>query len=370
MAKRKKHEDEELPFVALMDTMTNVVGVLLIVLVMVGISISSTVKKILSDLPPITIEEFDALAKQLKTPPKDPQTPEDVLKKTEETVAQLRKLTEELQTIDLTDEQQKVKFIDLADIRTKIDRAKYDRDKEKAEMDKLFAELDRLKKLLDDTPEFKPPPPTYVRIPNPRPLPAGAMRESFLITKGRVLYLNDRAFLEVVQREILKNRDALLADNHPKITSATPPTAIKYSKDKMLAWAERARIGDRTLQVKLAALPTAPVFNVQLNPMEGAGELAQDLRNPASFFQRAMRKFKSEPNKVVWFYITKDSVETYLVAREVADSIGVPVGWQLYAQDTFAIRLPGVTYAPFTPPPAPTTPAVASEIAAPKEQLD
>jgi len=77
MAKRKKHAEEELPFVALMDTMTNVVGVLLIVLVMVGISISSTVKKILSDLPPITVEEFQKLVQQLKDKPKDAQTPED-----------------------------------------------------------------------------------------------------------------------------------------------------------------------------------------------------------------------------------------------------------------------------------------------------
>ena len=42
------------PFVALMDTMTNVVGVLTIVLVMIGISAANAVKKILSDLPPAT----------------------------------------------------------------------------------------------------------------------------------------------------------------------------------------------------------------------------------------------------------------------------------------------------------------------------
>ena len=369
MAKRKKHPDEELPFVALMDTMTNVVGVLLIVLVMVGISISSSVKKILSDLPPITVEEFEKLAQQLKEQPKDTQTPEDVLKKTDEAIAQIKKLTEELKSIDLTDEQQKVKFIDLEDIRKKIERAKYDRDKEKTALDKLFAEVDRLKKLLDDTPVFQPPPPKFVRIPNPRPVPQGAVRENFLIAGGRVIYLNDRAFLEVVQREMLKSRDALLSDNHPKITSSTPATSIKYSKDKILAWVERARIGDRTLQVKLVPVATSPAFNLNLIPIQGAGESDQDLRNPASFFQRAMRKFKSEPGKIVWFYVFKDSVETYLTAREVADSIGVPVGWQIYGQSFYAARLPGVVYEPFTPP-QPDMKIQAVEIAAPKEQLD
>jgi hypothetical protein len=101
----------------------------------------------------------------------------------------------------------------------------------------------------------------------------------------------------------------------------------------------------------------------------GAGEIATDLRNPASFFQRAMRKFKSEPNKIVWFYVFKDSVETYLAAREIADSIGVPVGWQIYGQTFYVARLPGVIYEPFTPPP-PDMKIQAVEIAAPKEQLD
>ena len=369
MAKKKHREDEELPFVALMDTMTNVVGVLLIVLVMVGLSISTTVKKILSELPPITVEAFDALAKQLKEQPKVPETPEQVDKKMDDAIAQIKKLTDELKTIDLTDEQQKVKFMDLNEIRKKIERAKYDRDNEKKELDKLFAELDRLKKALDDTPVFKPPPPKYVRIPNPRPVPQGAVRENFLLSKGRVLYLNDRSYLDIVQKEIVKNRDALLVPNHPKVTSTTPPASIKYSRDKLLAYFDRARIGDRSIQAKLVPVATAPVMNVNLIPQEGVGETAQDLRNPASFFQRYMRKLKTEPNKIVWLYVVKDSVETYLTAREVADAVGVPVGWQIYSQDFYTMRLPGITVSPFTPPPA-SAPAQRAEIAAPKEQLD
>ncbi len=54
MAKRRHGQEAELPFVALMDTMTNVVGVLTIVLVMMGISIAHAVKKVLTDLPSAT----------------------------------------------------------------------------------------------------------------------------------------------------------------------------------------------------------------------------------------------------------------------------------------------------------------------------
>jgi hypothetical protein len=56
MAKRRHGGESELPFVALMDTMTNVVGVLTIVLVMIGISLAKAVRKVLSELPPVTTE--------------------------------------------------------------------------------------------------------------------------------------------------------------------------------------------------------------------------------------------------------------------------------------------------------------------------
>jgi hypothetical protein len=197
------------------------------------------------------------------------------------------------------------------------------------------------------------------------------VRENFLLSKGRALYLNDRSFLEIVQKEIVKVRPQVLAADHPKITSTTPAASIKYSKDKMLAYFDRARIGDRSLSAKLTALPTSPAFYLNLKPADNAGEAIEDMRNPASFYQRFLRKIKAEPGKIIWFYVTRDSVETYLAAREIADSVGVPVGWQIYGQDFYTMPVPGVTYAPFTPPPPPKVPTVAAPvIAAPKEQID
>ncbi len=370
---RKHREEDELPFVALMDTMTNVVGVLIIVLVMVGLGIATTVKRVLSELPPVTVEEFADLKKQIDETPKTPATPESVEKEIKEKADKLKKATEELSTIDLTKEKQNVKFINLDDLNKQIESAKQQRDYEKAKLDKLFADVTQLQKSLADIPEYKAPPPKYVRIPNPRPVPANAVRENFLLAKGRVYYLNDRAFLDVVQKEFDKNRAAFLAPNHPKVTSKTPPASIHHSKDRVMNYFSKAKIGDRNLQLSLLPLPNAPVFNVQLTPVETGGEGISDIKNPASVFQRAMRKFKSEPNKVVWLYVFKDSVETYLAAREIADVVGVPVGWQIYAQDFFSVRLPVITYEPFTPPPppkAPATPAPKSEIVPPKEQLD
>ena len=89
MSKHRKREEQELPFVALMDTMTNVVGVLIIVLVMVGISIASAVRKVLSDLPPVTPEEHQKMVeviKELPPPPADPKKIEEDKKIAEESL--------------------------------------------------------------------------------------------------------------------------------------------------------------------------------------------------------------------------------------------------------------------------------------------
>ena len=99
MARKAKPHEEELPFVALMDTMTNVVGVLIIVLVMVGIGLARSVNKILSELPPVTKEEHAKLKKEVTeaTPKKDPAKVEEETKKLEE---DLKKVTETFKTME------------------------------------------------------------------------------------------------------------------------------------------------------------------------------------------------------------------------------------------------------------------------------
>lgn len=59
MAKRRSDGGGELNLDSLMDAVTNVVGVLMIVLVMMALNTAQMVQKILSDLPPVTKEEHE-----------------------------------------------------------------------------------------------------------------------------------------------------------------------------------------------------------------------------------------------------------------------------------------------------------------------
>ena len=197
MAKRKPHEEQELPFVALMDTMTNVVGVLIIVLVMVGLSVASAVKKVLSDLPPVTKEELQQIQEQVKELPEkiDPQKIEEEQKQAE---TELKRVIEELKTVDTADLQSKMKFMDLEAFQRQLDERKREREASKAETDKVLAEVERLKTLLDQTPVYQPPPPTYVRLPNPRPYPEKPNETRILVAKQGVLSFNQAKFLQPI----------------------------------------------------------------------------------------------------------------------------------------------------------------------------
>ena len=207
MAKRRHDGDHELPFVALMDTMTNVVGVLIIVLVMVGISLASSVHKILSDLPPVTVEVFEKLKKILSSkPPPDIKKIDEDQKKAEQALATA---VEALKTLDLSQESQKVKFIDLDALRKQIVARKMERDAQKADHDRLQTELSKAQALLDQTPDYMPPPATVIRLPNPRPYPVKPNETRVLVAKQGALYFNQADFLNPIVEGLEKTKAQL-----------------------------------------------------------------------------------------------------------------------------------------------------------------
>lgn len=198
MAKKSKSGGSELNLDSLMDAVTNVVGVLMIVFVMMALNTAQMLQKILSDLPPVTPEEHQKLVEQMKKlppPPADPKKLEEDKKKAEQ---EMKKATEELASVDTTQLQSQMKFMDLESFRQKLKDAKKKRETERAESEKLIAEVERLKALLDDTPIFKPEPPTFVRLPNPRPFPENPNETRILVAKQGVLFLNEKSFIDPI----------------------------------------------------------------------------------------------------------------------------------------------------------------------------
>jgi hypothetical protein len=387
MSRRKGHHDEELPFVALMDTMTNVVGVLIIVLVMVGIGLARSVNKVLSDLPPVTVEEHAKLQKQVaeSTPKEDP---EKLDKEKEKLLKELKKDTEELQNLELTKDKQKVKIVDLDDLNKQLEERKKERDKRKTETEKMLAEIDRLKKQLDTTPVYQPPPAVVVKLPNPRPMPDKAVLQRFLVIGKRVYYIADEEIKDLIEAElrvaepsIAQSRETLKGpDGNPVMTRdksgrAVPMRKVVYDPKKLTDHFSRRNIGNRDFKTELLISPTSPTINVKMTPLPERGETVEQTRGMVSTFQAVMRKFKADPKSVIWFHVYKDSLETYLAVRDVADQLGMPVGWDLYYNSFYTRSLLPEFAVAHTPPPegAPKPPGTGGSvinIAAPKTVLD
>jgi hypothetical protein len=274
---KRKHEEQELPFVALMDTMTNVVGVLIIVLVMVGLSVSNVVKTVLSDLPPVTKEELAEIRENAKALPKLP-TPEQLEEQKKKAETDLKKILEELKTVDISDLESKMKAMDLDEYKKQLELRKKEREAQKTATDKLQTEIERLKALLDQTPVYQPPPPKYVRLPNPRPYPEKPNETRVLVAKQGVLTFNQPQFLKPI------------LDGMEKVKSQLEYQRVEYTPfaklmEKVLgasatkAWPEVAPLVNR-MQIEHAAEAYKVLAEGGITPTKQILEAIADISIP------------------------------------------------------------------------------------------
>jgi len=209
MAKKSNSGGGELNLDSLMDAVTNVVGVLMIVLVMMSVNMANNMRKILSDLPPVSPEDYAQLQKKLEETPPPPADPKEIEERKKLAEQEDKKAAEDLKTIDLTDVEQRLKVMDLDAFRKQLEDARKMRTDQKAETDKLLTEVERLKALLDETPIYKPDPPTYVRLPNPRPYPEKPLETRVLVAKQGVLYFSESEFLNPLIEGLEKSKSQL-----------------------------------------------------------------------------------------------------------------------------------------------------------------
>jgi hypothetical protein len=255
MAKKKAGGgSSELNLDSLMDAVTNVVGVLMIVFVVMALNTARVVQKILTDLPPVTEEEHKKIKEELEKLPPPPADPKKLEEQQKEAEAKMKMAVEQLKTIDTSDMQSKMKFMDLDAFKKQVEERKKERDAQKAATDKLLTEVERLKALLDETPEFKPPPPTYIRLPNPRPYPEKPDETRILVAKQGVLTLNQAKFLQPILEGMEKVKSQLeyqKVDYAPfaKLLEALLGSPANAQK----AWPEIAGLVNR-VQLEQAAL--------------------------------------------------------------------------------------------------------------------
>lgn len=220
MARIKKSDDEAgVNLDSLMDALTNVVGILIIVFIMVQLNVAQAVKEILSELPEVTQEELidleqDATEKQEETTylEEDWKEKQDV---SEKTYAELKVAKEEKRRLEETYKKNKVEVIDLDSLLKEQEKLKLAIADKQKEEDAMLAKIEELERSIADTPTFVAAASKVVRMPNPRPIPEGGIEYKFLVANNKVAYVNESEYAKQIIDEFERIKDQTLWQDPP-----------------------------------------------------------------------------------------------------------------------------------------------------------
>lgn len=353
---------------SLMDTLTNVVGILIIILILVQLNVSMAMKKIISELPQVSVEELQKLkedaVKQLADYEKLKVNIEKLREEAKKERTELAKLTPELDTLETTAKQTALPLLDLGTLRKQLEEKKKVVEEEKKQSAALLAEQQRLKGLLDTTPIVAPPVDKVVRIPNSRPVPENAKLERYLIATNQLFYIDMEGAKKVVLQDFQANRSRL---EHSRAKAADGSSKIIYDQDKVVKHFEQRRLSYRNFDLKVPYNKASTRLSLQLVPRIGQGEPIDTATQMTSRFQSDLRRFKTG-NTVVWFYVARDAFEVYLRARDICDTQALPAGWEAVYTPVYSEGIAEFEVNRLEEPKPPDPNAI--NIAPPKKKLD
>lgn len=304
---------------SLMDTLTNVVGILLIILIYSLLSSTETVKRIKGFVDEISDEQYarmlaeaEEMRKLLAQQDRSVQDDQGDYSTQRETLVAKWKLIEQLKKDYAKLTQTKINVEDLKkqveQRRTKAESL----EKQISESEKLIATL---KARLAETPAAGPDRDAkIVNLPDPRPAPKGAQPVTFLCRGGRIVPVDIPGLQREAQQVIQKGQRALLKQN-------------QIDCEKLAQLFEKRFVGDQFCRVRIRVGGDAkPQLAVEMRP--NAGDKTENIAR-GNQFRRWIQGV--DPQKFYFeFRVFSDSYDTYLAARNVAAKNGILGGWIPY----------------------------------------
>ncbi len=360
MSKRKR-EDEDGSLDSLLDTMTNVVGILVIVLVVTQLGVGDAVDRIsesesvdpqklaeveqelaaaarsqkrmqdqLDDLKPVDTSEFEERLAKVNKDVKLEQTKVDYLEKQQASAA---KVTESLQK--QADQVQK-----------KIDASENERKRLQKEVTETLDHIARMEAILAKQPEVALAPDSTITLPNPRPAPPGASSITFLCAYNRVYELTVGELQKIAQEHAAKVVRAKGLDEDK---------AKGIPKEPLIDAFKRGTIGNDHFAIELKVVGRTP--RIALHPRRDGGFELKSIQQPLSAFSRRM--VLADKSKYYGRFLVKsDSFEAYVASRRVATQNKFLAGWEpINADYVYETSLGGpIRVGPPPPPPKPKPP--------------
>jgi hypothetical protein len=332
---------------SLLDTMTNVVGILVIVLVVTQLGVHDAVDRISTseakELAKLQLQVREAeaeLAPRLEDY-KD-RDPEQMIERLKELARQIADAKADLAGLV------EMRRAAEAESRKPVEEAKQlieQQRKAEQELKRQIVELQTavasLEARLAEAPKREIKPPKIVQIPNPRPAPEGAQPVTFYCRQGRV------ALLDLPGSQ---NRAAKWADYQIRRRRLGDP-AKGVECDKLFADFHRERFRDKNFELKLEARGRYPY--IVFVERENWGETVDEILALGSDYREVLARIDAR-RFYIRFLVWPDSFEAYIAARQIASDEGLPAGWEPQTRtDEYRVRLESNLRCGPPPPPRP-----------------
>jgi len=318
MRRRKGREDNSGQSLdSLLDTMANVVGILVVLVAVMQLAVGDAVERIVEEgvREPASLPQVEALEEEreavttaimaargeLEALPPSPEHPGLLLD-------QAKPL---LEALDALPGPQEIVLRDVETLKAKLARqarAAVDLEMLLENEKKRLVRLDSL--LATSPPENRP---RIVRLPDPRPPPRGAEEVVFFCRYGQVFFLDRREMLDKLHVGIelaLGESRALKEGDRPWLENFFRKQGVEW---KNFIW-RFDDPGPRTL------------FAEMIWRDREAGEGVADLLLQGSQLEASIRE-KNPARQYIRFWVWPDSFEVYLEARYVAEAAGFDVAW-------------------------------------------
>lgn len=313
---------------SLLDTMANVTGILVFMLIVTQVVVGEAVERIgdqLSERPELTPQslaraedEASALAEALAPLVSRQEQLEDTRRSGRQQLAALRTNNETTQAAAGA----ALRFPgDLATLQDALERAERDEQQLAARIGQARREITVLDKQLAaiGTRESQ----REVVLPDPRPAPRGARQLPVFVRYGRVLPV------DVTELVGLLKRGTMLASEGRWIYGDGPPNFVDRSK--IVAYFQENDVG--TQEFRWHVINNGGLdFWAHLEWRDrDKGDSLAELGSSRSRFRNELTRLNARSHYLL-FFVWEDSFEPYLVAREMAAEAGFTSGWSPHGE--------------------------------------
>lgn len=344
---------------SLLDTMTNVVGILVIVLVVTQLGVNDAVDRIsASEAEELAKLQLDVQKAEEELAPRleeiKDRDPEQMIKRLKELVNQIADAEADLAgLVEMRQAAEADSLKPVEEAKQLIAQQKKAEEELKQQIRELQNAVASLEARLESTPEREIKPPKIVQLPNPRSAPDGAQPVIFYCRQGRVALLDVPA---------AQNRTKWLDFQINRRRLGDPAKGIECGK--LFADFNREKFRDKNFELQLEARGRYPY--IVFVERENWGESVDEILAPGSDYRDVIARI--DPRRFyVRFLVWPESFEAYIAARQIASEKDLLAGWEPQTRtDEYRVRLESNLRCGPPPPPKPKPPPKPGEKPPPK----